>query len=273
MKLFVTDIDETLSVGETVSEEVQAACRRLKNNGWEIMIATGRIFGTAKNHIRAASATQPAILYDGGRIMSARGEEICSSLLDAALVSQLLGAIWTWPVEIQIAGDEVVRCREGDVETISFYRNAGVPVYDLAAPSVEGPVYRIGLWTAPEKLSSIEYRVKALFGGLVEAASGGAQFLDILPKGVSKGKALALFVSGLPEHPEVIVAAGDHDNDLEMLRYADVAVVPYNASESPKLAANVMMPEAAKHGISILAAHLLSPAFSVKNTKGAPLRL
>ena len=76
MKLFVTDIDETLSVGETVSEEVRDACARLRNNDWDIMIATGRTFGTAKYHMRAAYASQPAILYDGGRIMTLLGEEI-----------------------------------------------------------------------------------------------------------------------------------------------------------------------------------------------------
>ena len=42
MKLFVTDIDDTLSVGETVSEEVKEACARLKDNGWDIMKKSSR---------------------------------------------------------------------------------------------------------------------------------------------------------------------------------------------------------------------------------------
>jgi Cof subfamily protein (haloacid dehalogenase superfamily) len=272
MKLFVTDIDDTLSVGETVSEKVKAACRRLKENGWEIMVATGRTFGTAKNHMKAASVTQPAILYDGARIMSVRGEEMHSSFLDAALVEKLLAVLWTWPIEIQLAGDEIVHCRESDVETALFYRNAGVPVYYVTGPHPPGPVYRIGLWIRPEKLSSVEREIKALFGGLVEVISGGAEFLDILPKGVSKGKALARFIAGLPERPEIIVAAGDHNNDLEMLRCADIAVVPSNANlrHAADNIADIIMPRAAEHGIDALVKHILSPAFSSQTRKGNP---
>ncbi len=40
MKLLVTDIDETLSRGESVSPEVERACARLRENGWSLMVAT-----------------------------------------------------------------------------------------------------------------------------------------------------------------------------------------------------------------------------------------
>jgi HAD superfamily hydrolase (TIGR01484 family) len=237
------------------------------------MIATGRTFGTAKDHMKAASATQPAILYDGGRIMGLRGGEIHSTLLDAGVAEKLLDVLWSWPVEIQITGDEMIHCRESDVETISFYRNAGVSVHCVTAPRVPGPVYRIGLWIEADKLPSVEREVKVLFGDCAEITSGGAQFLDILPKEVSKGNALAHFVSNLSERPEIIVAAGDHNNDLEMLRYADVAVTPRNASKNLAPVADIIMPKAVEHGIGALVDHILSPAFSSKSRKGAPIVL
>ena len=262
MKLFVTDIDDTLSVGEVVSQEVKDACARLKNSGWEIMIATGRTFGTAKNHMRAASATQPAILYDGARVMSVEGKEIHSFLLDHALAAKLLDFLWTLPAEIQIAGDEIVHCREDDVETARFYREAGMPVYYIGAPFIPGPVYRIGLWLKPDILPFVEREVKDAFGRYAEVVSGGTEFLDILPKGVSKGNALEFYMSTLPRRPEIIVAAGDHKNDLTMLRCADVAVIPSNAAEVLLPLAGVVMPPAAENGISALARYLLSPDFS-----------
>ena len=261
MKLFVTDIDETLSVGEVVSEEVMEACLRLKNNGWDIMIATGRTFRTSKGHINAASATQPAILYDGCRIMSLNGKGIWSSLLDVSTASKLLDAIWNMPVEIQITGDEEIYCRESDEETTRFYRQAGAPVHHIEAPPAVTPMYRIGLWIEPEKLPAVEDEIKKLFGDVFEVTSGGMAFLGIQPKGVSKGGTLRHFVSGLSKRPEIIVAAGDYNNDFAMLRYADFAAAPCNASPSILSVADFIMPRAGEHGICSLIDHILSPGF------------
>ncbi|MDR3264648.1 MAG: Cof-type HAD-IIB family hydrolase [Synergistaceae bacterium] len=260
MKLFVTDIDETLSVGETVSLEVRNACARLRDAGWDIMIATGRTFGTSRNHMRAVGATQPAILYDGARTMTLDGREIRSSFFDASLAAEILKSLWEAPLEIQIAGDEVVRCRESDGETARFYRCSGVPVHYVTEPFTDERIYRIGRWISPENLSDVEARLKASFTG-VEVLAGGERFLDVLPKGVSKGAALECFVADLPTEPELIVAAGDHRNDLALLLGADIAVVPRNAAEDLLPLADIVIPPAAEHGVEALVDHLLSPAF------------
>ncbi len=268
MKLFVTDIDDTLSVGETVSEEVQDACARLKEAGWDIMIATGRTFGTARKHIEAAGATQPAILYDGSRTMTVQGKEIHGSLFETSLAAEVLDFLWPLPLEIQISGDETIHCRECDRETARFYKKAGVPVHYVTAPFSSDPIYRIGLWVKPEELVSVENKLKAAFGKRLEVTPGGVEFLDILPKGVSKGSALDRFVSTLPSRPEIIVAAGDHKNDLAMLNYADIAVAPRNAVGALLSMADIVMPKASDHGIRTLVNHILSPEFRKNKTSG-----
>jgi hypothetical protein len=91
--------------------------------------------------------------------------------------------------------------------------------------------------------------------------SGSAKFLDILPKGVSKGRTLEHFVSSLSKRPEFIVAAGDHNNDFTMLQYADFAAAPNNASPSILSIADFVMPRADEHGICTLVEHILSPEF------------
>ena len=263
MKLLVTDIDETLSVGETVSAEVRDACARLRRGGWDIMIATGRIFGSARKHMEAIRVSQPSIFYDGCRLMSLDGAELHSTRLSLSLVNEILEFLWPLPLEVQIAGDEIVYCRESDRETIRFYRQSDVPIRRVSAPFAEEPVYRIGLWLAPEKLPDIVRRLRDAFGGRVEVFSGGAEFVDILPKGVSKGAALERFTATLPEPPELVVAAGDNENDLTMLRFADMAAVPRNADPALLPLAGFIMPTALEHGLSALVEYLLSPAFSV----------
>jgi HAD superfamily hydrolase (TIGR01484 family) len=235
------------------------------------MVATGRTFGAAKIHTKAAGVTRPSIFYDGARLMTPEGKEVRSSLFDLSVAEELLDFLWTFPAEIQVAGDETVSCREKDLDTIRFYRKAGVPVDFIASPSVSGPVYRIALWLESGELPAVEEKVRAAFGARTEVISSGANFLDVLPKGVSKGSALEDFVATLPRRPEVIVAAGDHKNDLTMLARADVAAVPSNAFPGALSLAHIVMPGAAENGICALTDYLLSPGFSVpKARKGPP---
>jgi len=193
--------------------------------------------------------------------MSLSGEEIQSSLLDISNVDKLLEAIWNMPLEIQITGNEVIYCRKSDEETTRFYSQAGVTIRYIGGPRAAAPVYRVGLWLEPEKLPAAEKEIKKLFGDIFEITSGGVSFLDVLPKGVSKGSTLSHFVSGLPKRPEIIVAAGDHNNDLTMLQYADFAAAPRNASPSVLSVADFVMPRADEHGICALIDHILSPEF------------
>ena len=51
--MLVTDIDGTLAHRDHVCDEVVQTCRRLKDDGWEIIIATGRILASARRLMRA----------------------------------------------------------------------------------------------------------------------------------------------------------------------------------------------------------------------------
>ncbi len=64
-------------------------------------------------------------------------------------------------------------------------------------------------------------------------------FLNVVPKGISKGSALAyirdMYYSG--EEGLIFAAVGDNENDLEMLQEADYAFAMGNATENVKAAA------------------------------------
>ena len=259
MKLLVTDIDETLSRGEQLTPGVISACGRLRENGWTIMVASGRILATALPHIRGTGTDLPAILYDGGRIMDTKtGRAVSETSMDPALAREIVQAGWEHPVELQIIGDERAVCRSADIVTRGFFAEAGVPVdSSLEAPSVPREVFRVIFHGIPGSIRSLERDLKSRFAGRAEIVQAGEGFLDILPLGVSKGAALRGWLSTLPELPEIVVAAGDHHNDVEMLKEADIAVVPEDAAEEVLELSDVIMPSADKDGFAFLADWLL----------------
>ena len=267
MKLFITDIDDTLSVGEVVADEVQEACSRLRGAGWDILVATGRTYNTARSHMEAIGVTCPSILYNGGRIVDPSGRALHSHLLENALARRTLKYVWTLPLELHVSGDEHIVCRETDTETRRFFAGAG-SIRLTAEPVVTEPVFRICLWMDARLMPETERGLRARFGGEAEICPGGPQSMDIQPLGVSKGAALDRLLAELPERPEVIVAAGDHCNDLELLRRADVAASPANAHESLLREADLVIPPASEGGIRTLIDRLLSPAFAAPHAGG-----
>ncbi|MBL3539576.1 HAD family hydrolase [Aminivibrio sp.] len=259
LKLLVTDIDETLSRGETVSPEVELACARLRENGWSLMVATGRILATAISHIRAIGSSLPAIVYDGGRVMDPlSGKALYETPMDPALALEIVSAGWHHPVELQIIGDERAFCRHSDVMTSDFFAASGVPVDNtMESPSSPSMVYRVIFHGVPGCIRTLQHELKSRFSGRAEVVQAGGSFLDILPAGVSKGAALASWIETLPERPELVVAAGDHHNDLELLASAHIAAVPEDAAEEVLKVAHVIMPSVARHGFAALSDWLL----------------
>ena len=262
MRLFVTDIDDTLVAGESVSQEVRDAFARLRAAGWDVIVASGRSWCSAREHMEAIGVTLPSILYNGGRIMDPQGRPLHSILMDNDLANRVLRHVWTLPAELQISGDEFVSCREEDRETRNFFAAAGCAVRPLRAPAVDFPAFRVSLWMPRELMEDAERDLTLRFGEEALVCPGGPQYLDIQPRGVSKGNALDIllrdFIAREGGRPEIIVAAGDHRNDQDILSRADIAATPEDACPALLEEADIVFPSARKRGIRQLIDRLLS---------------
>jgi len=80
-----------------------------------------------------------------------------------------------------------------------------------------------------------------LFGGAVTLFKTNPEYLEFLKQGVDKGVGLERLAAfyGIPR--EKIVAFGDGENDIAMLRYAGTGVAVANAGESVKKSADVVL--------------------------------
>ena len=262
MNLLITDIDCTLSVGETVSKEVISACRTLSDNGWQIMIATGRTLQSCISHIRQISAIDTAIVYDGARVMNAAsGGEILGFELSRGDALEIIELSWESDLEIQITGDERIFCRASDADTIDFCQKTGLLFGIINSPVIESKVYRVSFWGEQNSIRAFELVFEKHFSERLNITRGGDNFLDVLPRGISKGYALEQIIKGrYVEAPGLIVAAGDHMNDFELLSYADIAAVPHDCAPEVLKLADIIMPSALNHGFCFLAKTLVNKA-------------
>lgn len=252
MKLLITDIDGTLTDGNRVPEEVAEACGRLRARGWKLMIATGRIWASARPFAEAIGSDLPSIVYDGARVLQDGGSTplpFREWKIPNRTADRVLALGWSSSLLIQAYGDEEVTCRASDEVTQRFFRGLGVPVSpDLKDPRLDFDPYRIIFYGDPKEARALGESIREILATEVEVTLAGEGFLDILPAGVSKGAAFRAYRTTAGLRPEVVVAAGDHLNDIDLLLEADLAVTFEDAPLEVRAACHLVLPPASCMG-------------------------
>lgn len=83
-------------------------------------------------------------------------------------------------------------------------------------------------------LDIVRAAVKKNFDGVFEISSSSNSLLEFQMKGINKASGLSMAKAYLGDRDRTIYVCGDFDNDYEILKVADVAVCPSNASDRIK---------------------------------------
>ena len=95
----------------------------------------------------------------------------------------------------------------------------------------------------PEKLKTLQQALKEQFSDEVTSYFSSSEYLDILPAGVNKGKALSTLASHLEIPIEDTVAAGDEENDISMVEAAGFGIAMKNGTERIRALADMITEE------------------------------
>lgn len=76
--------------------------------------------------------------------------------------------------------------------------------------------------------------LKEKYSDRVGVTRSASFMIEIIPLGVTKASALERLVREYFDRPMTLCCVGDYDNDLEMLRLADISACPSNANDNAK---------------------------------------
>jgi len=261
----VLDLDGTVLYNDKVPDDVVRAAEMLRSSGWSLIVATGRILAGALRHIRSLKAFWPAIVYDGARVMDPDTCTICfERKMPADVAREVLQLGFNFPLEVQVYGDEAVRCRPSDLLTIAYFKSLDVKLEPILLSSdVKDDVFRILYFGKPALVAKLKKMLETALNGKVNITLAGDDFLDVLPLGASKGSALAELKKLSGVNDVYVVGVGDHMNDLEMLGICDFKVAPKNGIPEVLEIADLVIPPASKNGFCALADFLLSGDFNI----------
>lgn len=247
--LIVTDLDGTFfGKGARLVERNLTAIETFKARGGHITAGTGRIPTNIRKAIPFCGElfNAPAVTANGAFIYDLTADAcIQSTPMDAKAVleaARLVEAL-NPRVGMRVSTGQYFLVNRDRLNP-AILRDIGDPdtypgeVLPLSAWKTEKALwYKMVFRGEAEDLLSVRPAVEAAFGDTFEYSVSSPHFFELQKKGCTKATGLRFVADCLEEklsHPVVTVAVGDQENDLPMLRAADIAACPDNAVEAVK---------------------------------------
>ena len=238
-RLIAIDLDGTLlSDAKLVSPVNAAALKRAADRGIRIMISSGRIFPEAERCVDALDSVSLISACNGADIRDMSADKsVGSRPIEPEARDGIVAILHDSPLFYSLYTRDTVLLERGIMERFSCYKPyiegrfaVSTFVDDMRnlGSALDGGVYKIYAMSPDERDTA---RVRALIESRcdVEISSSSVNNIEITAKGVDKGSALAAIEReyGIPR--EEMIALGDNENDLPMLRYAGLPIAMGNA--------------------------------------------
>ncbi len=249
--IIASDLDGTF-LGKN-SDEVGRNVEKIKyfmSNGGRFTFATGRIPAAVVSLLPncAEYVNFPAVTCNGMLLYDiSQGRAVFESYGDSEAIEKLSRFLYEKYPHITFRAI-------GEVEIISFQPDNRYIKQELERKELPVRFVPLEQWhrekflkltlrDESEFLARIKSEIEKEFEGVFAVFKSGDNLLEVQPVGFSK----AAMLSGIREHlrdngEEVkLVCIGDHENDVEMLKIADIAACPSNAIPEVKRICDVCL--------------------------------
>jgi Cof subfamily protein (haloacid dehalogenase superfamily) len=252
-ELLVCDLDGTL-IGDSMTLEpaLVQAFRGAAARGLTISLATGRMPAAADSYRDELGITAPVIYYNGAVV---RGGDGGPDLVALTLPRGVLRRAWTVisqaPVHPIFYRDDRLFCAERTLAVRRYCAAEGLTVDVIEDPEFLGlgAFIKSLLIGHPRDLDVVREELTPIVTEHGRLVRTRPDYLEIIPVEASKGAALARLAAHLGVPIGRVVAVGDQENDLEMLREAGVGVAMPHAPEPVRRAADRVAPLPAEGGL------------------------
>ncbi|MCF7926456.1 MAG: Cof-type HAD-IIB family hydrolase [Candidatus Izimaplasma sp.] len=239
--LVISDMDGTLLTDDhTITDENLEAIALLKTKSIPFIIATGRPYQLVKAYINNYGLNTLFILNNGAEIYDAKTDKV---LYEATLKDTVVEKILTYAKDNKldrliythdaIYSNDSARKRQFEQWNQVLDEKSKIIVKDIAAYPKGTPVNKLMLVEEdPVAYQTFKETIKTM--GDFEVVSSKSTFIDINPKNVTKGNALKKWLKQSNDVPKNMLALGDQENDLSLLRVAHKKVAMKNAVQPLK---------------------------------------
>ncbi len=243
-RMAVFDMDDTLlGPDKTVSSENQAALRRLRAAGVEVVPASGR-FQASLEVFEKSLGLLGWIISSGGAVVShaATGELIYEITVPHKLALELIHRGREAGVTLVGYRKAGIFCDAQSHWTETYRRVTGqAPIADVSA--LTEPGLQKLIWIAePERIVELTPRMQEEYRGGLYVVNTEREMLEFLNPEVNKARAVEALAARLGIPRDEVIAFGDGNNDVPLLEWAGMSIAMAHGRESARRAAKKVSP-------------------------------
>ncbi len=258
-RLIVTDLDGTLLRDDlTISSYTKSVIQKSIKSGVQFMIATGRIFGGARQYAKELSLTTPILSCNGALIKEQSGSLIYGNHIQNQSLQQIFDILTAKGLYFHSYGEESFFTEKFTETVNSFYSfnkelpdEERFPMVEIKPQDLIGkePIYKVLTRFYNQNDRDQVYQLLSEIPGISVTSSWHNSF-DICATGVNKATAIEQYAKQHGLNPSEIIAFGDNHNDLEMIEYAGFGVATGNAVDALKKSASYITENNNQDGVA-----------------------
>ena len=261
IKLCVFDLDGTLLTSEKIiSKESIKAINSLKDNNILYTIATGRLDILARQYLRQINSNLPIISCNGSLIRDFSNKIYHIEILDFEIVKNIFNYFSSLNLHFIFYTENSILCTKNHprIKLMENYNKSALTEDKIEIEILSDNIEEYKNLKFLKALAHIEDRGKLLniqeslnndFKNL-SIVSSDKELLDIMPSGMNKGYALSILCKILNVAPNEVCVFGDNFNDLEMIKFSGVSIVPKKGEDDIKNLATFITKSNDDEGIS-----------------------
>lgn len=244
IKLMVFDLDDTLLNNNiSISLRTQQAIQQAVNQGIKVTLATGRMYCSTTLFASQLALDMPLIIYNGAMVKDyPSGKELFHSPINLQVATQVLQLCQERQWHIQSYINDELYVREMNKHTEIYAKITGakpIPVGEQLYAMGKAPTKLLAI-AEPTKIPQMLEEFRSQLGDSLSVAESKPNYLEITNPVVNKGIALKFIADKLNIDRREIMAFGNGNNDIPMLRYAGWGVAVGNAPSTVKEAVHLV---------------------------------
>lgn len=267
-RLIAMDLDGTLNNDEKrITQKTKDALMAAQKRGIRLALASARPSpGLYKERDILCLREYGGILmsYNGGRIVDAATDKVLfETAMDMEQTRQVLRFLESLPVTpiLDDGKQFYVTSRDGyKVDYECRNNNMICSEVGVLADFLDFAPIKILMSVEPGKLKAVQDQIAAFLPEELTVVQTAPFYLEVIPRRINKGQGIMDICRALELTPAEVIAFGDAENDIPMLRASGMGVAMGNAAQPVKEAADHITDTNNNDGIAVALAQLLHTA-------------
>lgn len=258
IRLIATDLDDTLlDAAAALTPRTKRALDAAMALGCGVALSSGRMLEAMLPFAERIGVNAPMLLYNGAMIYDHRTDEtLYAPRIPFETALRIVKLVEEMGCYIQLYPGKNYYCSEIRDCTRAYARQINVPATPVGMPMAQwlaqnpSDMQKMLIIDTPEGADRIQAALRAAFPHGACFLKSKAHYLEIAPEGVDKGRSLAFLAGHLGLRSDEVMAFGDGQNDVPMLRYAGAGYAMANACPQALACTALVAPPNTEDGVA-----------------------